>query len=191
MYFADWNNRCESLWMTIVAMLVSKGQFNISGRCCRKLLETLLSINKPPTRCSNRQVGFFRWCWSNGFQFERSFTGIRKMLERRTKTIVGDCSKPNSRYFDVESTNVFFYFFLHIVNTFFVFLPSNCHDLWLIMQAVLFSFKYFQRTDKNKLQQQDSFTQFFNGWIKSDSWFCLAGGCQKPLGPQTALYTVS
>ena len=107
MYFADWNNRCESLWMTIVAMLVSKGQFNISGRCCRKLLETLLSINKPPTRWSNRQVGFFRWCWSNGFQFERSFTGIRKMLERRTKTIVGDCSKPNSLYFDVESTYVF------------------------------------------------------------------------------------
>ena len=37
------------------------------------------------------------------------------------------------------------------------------------MQAVLSTFKYFQRVDKNKLQQQRSFTQIFNSQLKSDS----------------------
>ena len=48
---------------------------------------------------------------------------------------------------------------------FLCFLPSNCHNLWPIMQAVLLTFKYFQRVDKNKLQQQGLFTQIFNGLI--------------------------
>ena len=30
--------RIESLWMTIVAMLFSKGQFNVRGRCCRNVV---------------------------------------------------------------------------------------------------------------------------------------------------------
>ena len=55
------------------------------------------------------------------------------------------------------------------------------------MQAVLLTFKYFQCADKNKLQQQGSFTQIFICRLKSDSWFRLAGGCQELLGPQTAL----
>ena len=59
------------------------------------------------------------------------------------------------------------------------------------MQAVLLTFKYFQRADKNKLQQQGSFTQIFNGWLKSDSWFLLAGGCQELFGRRTALYVLS
>ena len=37
------------------------------------------------------------------------------------------------------------------------------------MQAVLLTFKYFQHADKNKLQQQGSFTQFFNSQLKLES----------------------
>ena len=49
------------------------------------------------------------------------------------------------------------------------------------------TFKIFQCADKNKLQQQGSFTQKLNGRLKSDSWLSLAGGFQELLGPQTVL----
>ena len=58
------------------------------------------------------------------------------------------------------------------------------------MQAVLLTFKYFQRANKNKFQQQSSSTQIFNGRLKSDSCLRLAGGCQELLRPQTALYAL-
>ena len=67
---------------------------------------------------------------------------------------------------------------------------SSCRDLWPMLQAVLLTFKYFQRAHKNKLQQQGSFTQILNGLLKSGSWLGLAGGCQELLGPQLALYAL-
>ena len=84
---------------------------------------------------------------------------------------------PNAQFFFM--LNVISY--ICIVNTFFVLycqyslhsLLPNCHDLWPIMQAVLLTFKFFQRdgADKNKLQQQGSFTQIFNRQLKLESWF--------------------
>ena len=47
----------ESLWMTIVAMLFSKGQFNVSGRCCRNVV-----VDQQDT---NALIESTRWCLSN------------------------------------------------------------------------------------------------------------------------------
>ena len=58
------------------------------------------------------------------------------------------------------------------------------------MRAVLLNFKYFQRADKNKLQQQGYFPQIFNSRLKSDSWFRFVGGCHELLGAQMALYAL-
>ena len=155
----------------------------------------LLLINMTPTRWSNRQDGVD---WINTLvSIEWLLTqmlvyGIRKMLEKRTKTIVGDCSTPNSRYswcwIDICILNTFF--ILSILSSFFAIKLSRPVRLWPIIKEELLTLKYFQRADKNKLQQQGLFTQIFNYWLKSDSWFRLAGGCQELLGPQTALYAL-
>ena len=41
-------------------MLFSKSQFNVCGRCCRKVVVIDMSINNTPTRWSNQQVGVDR-----------------------------------------------------------------------------------------------------------------------------------
>ena len=76
------------------------------------------------------------------------------------------------------------------------FLLSNYHDLWPIMQAVLLAFKFFQRADKNKLQQQGSFTQFFNVQLNWQVWFLISlcrscqDSAQELFGPQMAMYAL-
>ena len=67
----------ESLWMNIVAILFSKGQFNVSGRCCWNVVVDQQGTTGP-TRWSNQQVFVdridtlvsiesTRWCRSIGF----------------------------------------------------------------------------------------------------------------------------
>ena len=107
------------------------------------------------------------------------------MLEKRTKQLLAIAPRLIRCIFDIELTYVYLILSSYC-QYFHLFLPSNCHDLWPIMQAVLLTVKYFQCADKNKLRQQGSVTQILNGGLKSDSWFHLAGGCQELLGPQTA-----
>ena len=114
----SWSAWCRQ----IVAMLFSKGQLNISGCHCRNIGVYQQNTNvliKSTSWCrSNRHVSINRMTLT-----QKSFTGIRKMLEKRTKQLLAialfRCCKthstPNPLYFDVEFTS-----YICIVNTFFV-----------------------------------------------------------------------
>ena len=63
------------------------------------------------------------WCQLDGFEIERSFTGItgiRKMLKKKTKQVLSIAPRLFRSIFDVEFTYVFL-ILLSTVNTFFVF----------------------------------------------------------------------
>ena len=186
-------------------MLFSQDQFNVSGRCCRNVVVDQQRHQRVDRVDKLVSIESTRWCRSNGFKLKRSFTGIRKVLEKRIA--------PGLIYgtFHVEMTYVFL-ILSSDCQYFLRFWLSNCHDLWPVMQAVLLTFKYFQRADNNKLQQQGprlihsnvqwstqvwflispcrrwpGAVRAFNDQLKSDSWFRPAGGCQELLGHQTAL----
>ena len=140
MYFAD-----RKFVMTIVAMLFSKGQFNVSGCCCRNVVVDQQDANAliESTRwcLSNRQVGV-DWMAFNSKDHLQVLEDARK----GTKTIVGDCSKTNSRYFLcwIDECILSPFCVLSILSSSFFAFNLYGHYLWPIMQAVLLTFEYFQ-----------------------------------------------
>ena len=105
-----------------VTMLFSQDQFNVSGRCCRNVVVDQQRHQRVDRVDKLVSIESTRWCRSNGFKLKRSFTGIRKVLEKRIA--------PGLIYgtFHVEMTYVFL-ILSSDCQYFLRFWLSNCHDL--------------------------------------------------------------
>ena len=140
----------ESFVMTIIALLFSKYQSNVSGRYYRSKCLCVDRIYKlVSNHCrSNQHVGVNRMAFNS-----KNHLHVLERCLRREQKIIGDCvNLPLQNTFHAQIHCILilnFTTYICIVNTFFVlyqqhsFVLSNCHDLWPIMQAVLLTLKYF------------------------------------------------
>ena len=143
--------RSKVLYMTNVAMLFSKGQFNVSGRCC---WTGGVLIDTTPMCWLNEQDGVdlidpsvsntVYWMSFTLFQLKKSFTGFRKCSKREQLLAIAR----NLLYGNVCLIHCIFYVDVLLI------LSSFC--------IVITLFWYEQMATKR-------FIQIFNSRFKSDS----------------------
>ena len=131
----------------------------------------------------------------------------QKDARKENKTIVGYCTKHipclSHCIFDVELHEFYLWHvfliilrYFCILNTFFVFCCQTIMTCDQSCRQCSWLSNFFQRADKNKLQQQGSFTQFFNVQLNWQVWFLISlcrscqDSAQELFGPQMAMYAL-